>query len=79
MADRGFKIKTDLASFQCTLAIPLSAALGAQMVSKDVKATSNIANVRIYVEQAIRRIKIYRILQNCQPLYLLPVFIVQSF
>jgi len=74
MADRGFKIKTDLASFQCTLAIPPSAALGTQMASKDVKATSNIANVRIYMEQAISRIKIYRNLQNSQPLHLVIVF-----
>ena len=53
MADRGFKIKTELAMKQCNLAIPPSAAEGAQMLSNDVKETSNIANVRIYVEQAI--------------------------
>ena len=53
MADRGFKIKTDLALKQCSLSIPPSAAKGSQMVKKDVHDTSNIANVRIYVEQAI--------------------------
>jgi len=57
MADRGFKIKTDLAVKQCTLCIPPSAAKGSQMVARDVKETSNIANVRIYVEQAIKRMK----------------------
>ena len=38
---------------QCTLSIPPSSAKGAQMLSNDVKETSNIANVNIYVEQAI--------------------------
>ena len=46
MADRGFKIKTYLALKQCTLAIPTRAASGCQMVSRDVKETSTVANVR---------------------------------
>ena len=54
MADRGFKIKTDLAMKQCTLSIPPSVAKGKQMTADDVKQTSNIANLRIYVEQAIQ-------------------------
>ena len=45
MADRGFKIKTDLALKQCTLTIPPSAASGYQMVSRDVKEASTVANV----------------------------------
>ena len=49
MADRGFKIKTDLAMKQCSLAIPPSVVKGIQMLSNDVKETSNIANIRIYV------------------------------
>ena len=73
MADRGFKIKTDLAMQQCTLCIPPSAAKGVQMVASDVKQTSNIANVRIYVEQAIKRIKDFRILKTQQPLLYLPL------
>ena len=64
MADRGFKIKTDLAMKQCTLCIPPSAAKGTQLVSSAVKETSNIANVRIYVEQAIKRMKEFRILKT---------------
>ena len=63
MADRGFKIKTDLTMKQCSLAIPPSAAKGTQMLSNDVKETSNIANVRIYVEQAIGRLKDFQILK----------------
>ena len=68
MADRGFKIRTNLAMYQCTLCIPPSAAKGTQMTSSAVKEMSNVANVRIYVEQAIKRMKDYRILKTQQPL-----------
>ena len=74
MADRGFKIKTDLAMRQCSLSIPPSAAKGNQMLARDVKKTSNIANVRIYVEQAIKRMKEFHLLKTQQPILLLPVF-----
>ena len=73
MADRGFKIKTDLALTQCTLAIPPSAASGCQMVSRNVKETSTVANVRIYVEQVIKNLKDYRILKNEMQLKYLPI------
>ena len=64
MADRGFKIKTDLAMHQCYLSIPPSAAKGSQMTGSDVRETSRIANVRIFVEQAIKRMKEFRILKG---------------
>ncbi|XP_047124247.1 uncharacterized protein LOC124806968 [Hydra vulgaris] len=73
MADRGFKIRTDLAYKQCTLCIPPSAVKGIQMSKEEVRETSNIANVRIYVEQAIKRIKHFRILKITQPLLYLPI------
>ena len=57
MADRGFKIKDDLVMKRCTLAIPPSAAKGNQLTEEDVRETKRIANIRIYVEQAIKRIK----------------------
>ena len=72
MADRGFKIKTYLAMIQCSLRIPPSAAAGVQMCQSDVNKTSSIANVRIYVEQAIKRLN--RILKNEVPLLYLPIF-----
>ena len=53
MADRGFKLKTDLSMKQCYLSIPPSAAKGSQMVGCDMRKTSQISNVRIFVEQAI--------------------------
>ena len=64
MADREFKIKTDLALKQCTLAIPPSTDSGCQMVSRSVKETSMVANVNIYVEQVIKNLKDYWILKN---------------
>ena len=71
MADKEFKIKKDLAFYQCSLCIPPSAAKGNQMTANAVKETSNVANVRIYVEQAIGRIKNYRILKVTNSLFYL--------
>ena len=63
MADRGFKIKSDLTMHRCYLAIAPSAASGTQMTKDDVLETNRIANVRIFVEKAIARIKWFRILK----------------
>ena len=73
MANRGFKIKTDLALKQYSLSIPPSVAKGSQKIKKDVHDTSNIADVRIYFEQAIRMLKEFRILMYQQPLLYLPL------
>ena len=73
IADRGYKVKTDLALKQCTLAIPPSAASGCQMVSRDIKETSTVANVHIYVEQVIKNLKDYRILKSEMQLKYLPI------
>ena len=66
MADRGFKIKFDLnLTFRRSfLAIPPSVAKGNQMASSDIRETSKVANVRIFVEKAISRIKWFRILKT---------------
>ena len=73
MADRGFKIKTDLALNQCPFSKPPSAAKGNQMVKKDVHDASNIPNVCTYVQQATRRLKEFRISKHQQPLLYLPI------
>ena len=73
MADRGFKIKTDLALHQRSLAIPPSAAAGVQMTAAQTKETSTIANVRINVEQAIKCLKEYRSLKTKLQLLYLPI------
>ena len=54
MAERGFKIQGILNFHQCTLCIPPSKHTSLQMTKEDVAKTSKIANVRIYVEQAIK-------------------------
>ena len=73
MADRGFKIHDILAFYQCFLTIPPSKHQNIQMSKNDVNATSKIANVRIYVEQVIKRMKDFRILKNEIPINILPL------
>lgn len=73
MAGRGFKIQKMLAFHQCTLAIPPSKHSNLYMTVKDVRGTSKIANVRIYVEQKIKRIKDFLIVRREQPISLLPM------
>ena len=67
MTDRGFKIKEELMMSMASLCIPPSKAASMQMLPEDVKKTSNIANVRIYVEQAIGRMKVFLILKHEPP------------
>lgn len=55
------------------LAIPPSSAASMQMCARDVRQTSQIANVRIHVERAIRRIKVFRILKQERPVSVLPL------
>ena len=71
MADRGFKIKEELMMRMASLCIPPSKAASMQMLPADVKKTSNIVNVRIYVEQAIGRMKVFSILKHELPISLL--------
>ena len=73
MADRGFKIREHLAYYQTTLTIPPSTHGSFQMKKSDVATTSKVANLRIFVEKAIRRIKEYRILKMQLPILLLPL------
>ena len=73
MADRGFKIPDLLAFYQFSLVIPPSKHGNIQMSEADVRQTSIIANVRIYVEQAIKRIKEFHIINNEVPIMLLPL------
>ena len=73
MADCGFKIKSDLTFHRSFLAIPPSAAKGNQMTSSDIEETSKVANVRIFVEKAIARIKWFRILKTQLPLLEMPL------
>ena len=53
-----------------TLCIPPSCASSMQLLPWDVRETSNNANVQIYVEQAIGRLKVF-LLKNELPITLL--------
>ena len=66
----GFKIREDLMMQMATLCIPPSCASSMQLLPWDVKETSNIANVQIYVEQAIGRLKVFLLLKNELPITL---------
>ena len=73
MSDRGFKIHDMLAFYQCTLAIRPSKHTNIQMTTTNIQKTSRIENVRIYVEQAIARMKTFRIIKHELPISLLSV------
>ena len=73
MADRGFKIREELMMRMSTLCIPQSKAAAMQMLPSDIRKTSSIANVRIYVEQAIGRMRVFHILKHELPIHLLSV------
>ena len=45
----------------------------AQMPEQDVQKTGSVANRRIYVEQAIRRVKCFKFLQEEVPITLLSI------
>eukprot|EP00795_Rhopilema_esculentum_P007407 gene7407-13162_t len=57
----------------CTLARPPSTQKNLQLNEIDVAKTSRVANAKIYVEQAIRKLKEFQILKNELPISLLPV------
>lgn len=73
MVDRGFKMRDDLPMYQASLAIPPSVAKDQQIFGEDKAEASEIANVRIYVEQAIDRIKYFDILSNTMPIRCVPL------
>ena len=71
MADRGFPIREELTLMRAELLIPPGRRGVSQMSSTDVRLTKDIANRRIYVEQAIRRMKCFRILKFEVPISLM--------
>ena len=71
MADRGFPIKEELMLLRAELLMPPGRRGVSQMSRSDVLKTKAIANRRIYVEQAIRRMKKIHIIKNELPLTLI--------
>lgn len=74
MADKGFTIAEDLLIRHARLHIPPGKRGQEQMGKQAVKKTKEIANLRIFVEQAIRRLKTFHILKNEMPITLLDKF-----
>ncbi|CAG2201965.1 unnamed protein product [Mytilus edulis] len=70
MADRGFTIREELALVRAQLFIPPGRRGVTQMSTNEVQQTKDIANRRIHIEQAIRRMKYFRILKYEVPLTL---------
>lgn len=72
MADRGFTIRDILFERRVNLVIPSFTRKGAQLSEAQVTSTRRIANVRIHVERAIRRLKVFKILSQVVPISLVP-------
>ena len=73
MADKGFNIKDLLDPIEVTLNTPPFLSEEGQFDEEEVETTQSIASVRIHVERAISRIKMYKIINNIVPLSLAEV------
>lgn len=65
MYDKGFNLGEECASRFITVSVPPGRRGSAQMTPAEIVKTKKIANMRILVEQVIRRLKIFRIL-SCE-------------
>ena len=72
MADKGFNILEECSSRSISLYVPPGRRGQSQMTSAAVRKTKNIANSRILIEQVIRRLKTFRIIQGELPITLIP-------
>ena len=71
MADRGFTIAEDLLLHRADLFTPPGKRGQEQFTKADVQKTKTVANLRSFVEQAIRRLKTFRIIKNELPISLI--------
>lgn len=72
MADKGFNLDAECATRSITLSVPPGKRGQAQMSLDAIRKTKRIANLRILVEQVIRRLKTFRLLKYELPLNLVP-------
>ena len=70
MADKGFNIKDLLEPIGVTLNLPPFLSDKAQFNEEEVENTQSVASIRIHVERAISKIKMYKIITNVVPLSL---------
>lgn len=61
MADRGFTIEDPLFPRRVKLNVPAFTKCKPQLSAEDVTTTRRIARVRVHVERAIRRLKVFKI------------------
>ncbi|XP_057294556.1 uncharacterized protein LOC130623071 [Hydractinia symbiolongicarpus] len=71
MADRGFQITEELMMRHCRLVVPPGTRMKSQMTFAECSKTKTVANLRIHVERAIRRIRTFRILLTVIPISML--------
>ncbi len=74
MGDRGFTIEEELFLRRAKLNIPAFTRGKKQLSADDVTKTRRIASVRIHIERAIRRLKVFRILSGTVPVSSLKKF-----
>lgn len=72
MGDRGFTIRDLVEERRVRLVIPAFTRKHSQLTNEQVTEMRRIANVRIHVERAIRRLKVYKILSQTVPISLVP-------
>ncbi|CAN7938375.1 unnamed protein product, partial [Ixodes hexagonus] len=71
LADRGFLIREDVASRGATLVVPALTRGKNQLSAREAEEARRISSIRIHVERAIGRMKVYRILKDRLPVTLL--------
>nr|XP_047130218.1 uncharacterized protein LOC124810063 [Hydra vulgaris] len=71
MADKGFSLYDECAARSLYFLVPPGKRGATQMTPGEIKKTSNIAKVRILVEQVIRRLKTFKIIANEIPISML--------
>ena len=72
MGDRGFTIRDLVEERRVRLVIPAFTRKRSQLTNEQVTQMRRIANVRIHVERAIRRLKVFKILSQTVPISLVP-------
>ncbi|KAG1928313.1 uncharacterized protein LOC120477253 [Pimephales promelas] len=72
IGDRGFTIRDLLEERKVRLITPAFTRKKCQLTNEQVTRTRRIANVRIHIERAIRRLKVYRILSQTVPIHFVP-------
>ena len=68
LADKGFTIQDLLTPIGCELAIPAFLSSNGQFTKKDLVKSKQIHNLRVRVEQAIRRVKEFHFFDKIVPL-----------